>query len=330
MGKAGSGQSRPKRHHYVPRWHLRRFALDPRRPRVARYSKSADEQLVLPIGDAAVIGNYYTWYRDDETDSTVEYGLALLDGRASEVLPKLERGEVLTEPERNVVAGYVAMMRGRVPPMRDGYQKMIETCGALQAEMAIANATPKQRRAWRKDARRRGLARNKGEYAAWEERILDQLRSGEMKVTTDHIVTMGLAAHTAERSIPILESMSWMVIEAPPGAEFVISDNPVAFHSESTPPYMGAGLLTRDIEITMPLSRHHLLLLSREHWYKGCCCVVGDAVDHFNSRTWLAAQDYVFATSSDVLDRTAALLEPDVRRRPGGGIEISGGLADGQ
>jgi hypothetical protein len=322
----GAGtESKPKRHHYVPRWHLRRFAVDPAKARVARYSKSADTHLLLPVENAAVIGQYYTWHRDGEADTTVEEGLAMIDGRASEVLPKLERGDDLVDTEPNVVAGYLALLHGRVPPMRDGLQNVIETFGALQAEMMFANATPEERQARIEDARKRGLADTEDEYDVLEARIIEQIRNREMKVTMDHIATMGLAAMGAERSIPIIEQMSWMVIEAPPGSEFVISDNPIVVYSESTTSYMGAGYLTPDVEVTMPLSRKHLFLASHLHSFQGRCCVTADAVDHFNSRTWVRAQDYIFASSREVLERVEASLAPDVRRRPGGGIEITGG-----
>jgi hypothetical protein len=74
----------------------------------------------------------------------------------------------------------------------------------------------------------------------------------------------------------------------------------------------------------MPLSRRRLLLFSHEPSYQGRCCVTEPFVDHFNSRTWLAAGDYVFASSKEALDRVAALFDSETRRRAGGGIEITG------
>jgi hypothetical protein len=105
-----------------------------------------------------------------------------------------------------------------------------------------------------------------------------------------------------------------MVIEPPPGIEFVISDNPVSLYSPQTPSFMGAGYLTADVEVTMPLSSHRLLLFSHVDWFQGLCCVTEPAVDHFNSRTWLAAGDYVFASSKAALGRVAALFDPATRR----------------
>jgi hypothetical protein len=74
----------------------------------------------------------------------------------------------------------------------------------------------------------------------------------------------------------------------------------------------------------MPLSSRRLLLFSHERWYQGHCCVTEPSIDHFNSRTWLAAGDYVFASSKEALERVAALFEPETRRRAGGGVEITG------
>jgi hypothetical protein len=115
-----------------------------------------------------------------------------------------------------------------------------------------------------------------------------------------------------------------MVVEAPPGREFLISDNPVVLNSPSNTGLYGVGYLTRDVEVTMPLSRRHLLLMTHLAAAAGRCCVTEEAMDHFNSRTWFAAQDYVFASSQEVLEQLAEQLHADERRKPGGGITITG------
>jgi hypothetical protein len=76
----------------------------------------------------------------------------------------------------------------------------------------------------------------------------------------------------------------------------------------------------------MPLSNRRLVLFSHFDRFQGRCCTVEAAVDHYNSRTWLAAGDYVSGSSKEALERVAALFDPETRRRPGGGAEITGYL----
>lgn len=323
MADAARGTA-PKRHHYVPQWHLRRFAASGRRHVVWRYSKSADAYVCMAVKNAAVISRYYSPVTDRGADPELENALADLDGRASAAVAKLESGETLEAAEVDVIAAYVAMLRGRVPPARDGQQRVLEVMGALDIEIALANANWRERRRILKAAKRDGLARQDEDFAAFSARITDELRRGEARVVHDPIATMGAAGLGVVHATPTLAQMPRMVIEAPPGVEFLISDNPVCLYSPATPSYMGAGYLTPDVEVTVPLSSPRLLLLSHNDWYQGRCCVTATFVDHFNSRTWLAAGDYVFASSREALERAAATLAPEVRRRPGGGVKITG------
>jgi hypothetical protein len=321
---AGGAGTKPRRHHYVPQWHLRRFAADARTPCVWRYSKSTDSYVCIAIKDAAVISHYYSGPGEEGPDTSVEEALAGLDDVGAQVTAALEAGEDLDEEQSLALAVYVTMLQGRVPPARDGQQKVLETLGALQVEMSLANATPTQQADILADAKAEGRAYADEDFDVFADRLIAELRTGRAKVVHQPLATMGAAGIGVDRAAPIVAQMPRMVIDAPPGLEFVVSDNPVSLYSAATPPYMGVGYLTADVEVTMPLSRGRLLLFSHEPWYRGHCCVTEPFVDHFNSRTWLAAGEYVFASSKEVLARVARLFDPETRRRRGGGIEITG------
>lgn len=320
MADAARG-SAPKRHHYVPQWHLRRFGVD---GLVWRYSKSADEYVRMSVRNAAVIGHYYSAAGESGRDPSLEEALANLDSRAAAVVAKLAAATELDDDEVEVLAAYTAMLRGRVPPAREGQQRVLEVMGALQIEMTLANARGRRRKRLLKEAKRAGLAKPDEDFEAFSARLTNELRGGDIRVVHDPIATMSAAGIGVAYGAPILKEMPRMLIEARTGLEFLISDNPVCLHSPATPSYMGAGYLTADVEVTLPIGSRQLLLFSHVPWYQGACCVVDDAVDHFNGRTWLSAGDYVFASSRDALERTAATLDAAYRRRPGGGIEISG------
>jgi hypothetical protein len=314
----------PKRHHYVPQWHLRRFAADGRRPGVWRYSKSADAYQYMAVKNAAVITHYYSGPGEDGPDTSLEEALATLDGQGAYIVGKVENGDILDAEEALVLAAYTTMLHGRVPPARGGQEKVLETFGALQVEMALANADEVGREEILTGAKEDGLAEPHEDFDQFADRLIGELRRGDSKVVHHPLATMGAAGIGVVHAAPIVAEMLRMLIEAPPGLEFVISDNPVSLYSPATPSFMGAGYLTEDVEVTLPLDRRRLLLFSHVEWFQGHCCVTAPAVDHFNSRTWLAAGDYVFASSKEALERVAGLFEPEVRRRPGGGVEISG------
>ena len=322
MTTGGVGE-KPKRHHYVPQWHLRRFAADGRRPGVWRYSKSSDKYQYMAIKNAAVITHYYSG-PGDLPDTAVEEALANLDSVGAAHVEKLELGATLDDEEPLVLAGYVTMLHGRVPPARDGQQKVLETFGALQVEMTLANASPAEQVEILAGAKADGMARPDEDFTAFADRLIAELRSGATRVIHHPLATMGAAGIGVNHAAPIVAEMPRMVMEAPAGVEFVISDNPVSLYSPQTPSFMGAGYLTADVEVTMPLSTRRMLLFSHFDCFQGQCCLTEPAVDHFNSRTWMAAGDYVFASSKEALQRVAELFDPETRRRPGGGVEISG------
>jgi hypothetical protein len=311
-------QSNSKRHHYVSQWHLKRFTEDPARPRprLACYSKSRDAYFVAPVRNLAAIGHYHTWEHDGCQDRIVEEGMSILDARASEVFPKLERMESLVETEPNVIATYVALQQGRVPAGREVFQELIESIGQSYAEAVFAEPSEKRLA----EARRRGLANTEDELRALDAHILGQIRRGEMKVTMDHIATAGVAAIAAEMVAPIIEAMSWLVVEAPPGAEFLVSDNPVVMFSERTPPGVPVGYMTLDVEVCMPLSRNHMLIVSHIDTCSGWACATADAVLDLNRRTWLTAKEFVYGSTERILRATGDDLPLDVRRRQLAGL----------
>jgi hypothetical protein len=278
----------------------------------------------MSVKNAAVISHYYSGPGVDSPDTSVEEALARLDGTGAAVVAALEAGQELDEEQALVLAAYTTMLHGRVPPARDGQEKVLEVFGALQVEMALANASPERQDQILAGAKADGSAHPDEDFDAFADRLIADLRSGKTKVVRHPLATMGAAGIGVDRAAPIVARMPRMTIEAQPGVEFIISDNPVSLYSLATPPYMGVGYLTADVEVTMPLSSRRIVLFSHFSWFQGQCCTFESAVDHYNSRTWLAAGDYIFASSREALERVAALFDPVARRRPGGGVEITG------
>jgi hypothetical protein len=309
----------PKVHHYVSQWHLKRFAADPKRPRLACYSKSEDRFFVATIKNLAAIGHYHTWRHDGINDPLLEKASTMIETRASEVLPKLERGHKLTGTEPNVVAGYVAFQQGRVPAARDVFQELIEHIGQRGTEAELSKPlTPKQI----EQNMRHGLGSTPEEVEELRQQSLEAVRTGGVKITMDHIVTASIGAIHAEQAIPILEAMSWLVVEPAPGEEFVISDNPVVLFSDETPSGVPVNLLTLDVEVSMPLSRRGMLIMSHIPTVGGHACATAEAVLHLNRRRWLTAKEYVFGSSEEVLRRVCEGMPLDIRSRQLGGLRL--------
>jgi Protein of unknown function (DUF4238) len=126
---------------------------------------------------------------------------------------------------------------------------------------------------------------------------------------------------------PLLGSMARLLLQAPLGLEFILSDNPVSLYRAGADTLSGAGFGLPDIEVRTPLTRHHALVqthvrLERPVPFLDC---TEPNVIHINHAVWAGADNYVFASSEAVLRRVAALFDNESsRRRPGGEVEVSG------
>jgi len=316
-----SKDAEPKRHHYVPRWHLKRFSNNSKNPRLWVFAKSRDAFYETSITNAAVIHQYYRWDSGDERAGVVEQGLAALDARAAEVLPRLERGHALRGTEPNVVAAYVATQRARVPAMRESIQELIETVGAYGAEQTFAAQNEDEMFA---RALEEGRVRTREEFDQMRRESLEAVRERKVKVTMEPIMNFALHMQNTEQLAWYIEEMSWVILEAAPGSEFLISDNPVTLRSSAPevagwPPAFGDP----DVEITLPLSGRALLRISHDGSLQGRGCAVYAEVERFNRRTWEDAQEYVFGSSRGVLESMAANLGQEERCKPGGRVAFA-------
>lgn len=127
-----------------------------------------------------MITHYYSG-PGEVPDTSVEEALANLDSVGADVAEKLELGAALQDEEPLVLAAYVTMLHGRVPPARDRQQKVLETFGALQVEMALANASAaEQAEIW-------PVPRPTGQRV---DRLIAEQRSGATKVVHHPLATM--------------------------------------------------------------------------------------------------------------------------------------------
>jgi enoyl-CoA hydratase/carnithine racemase len=308
----------PKRHHYVPQWYLGGFTADPERPVLACYSKKQDRFLETSVKNVAVIGHHNTWFHDGEADPVVEKGMAILDARAAEVVPKLERMQTLVDTEPNVVATYVAMQLGRVPAAREVFQEMIEEIGRAETLRVAASGelrTPEETVA-------AGLAATVEEAEDLRRQSIEAIRERRVKVTMDHVVTASVAAINAEILAPFIELMSWLVVYAPPGHEFLTSDNPVVLMSDETPPGVPITWMTPDLEVSMPLSKNAMLLIGHAHNASGWSCGLPEGTLYLNRRRWLAARDFVYGPTEEALRRVCEGMPKEVRTAQLAGMKM--------
>ncbi len=335
-GTTSQTQKPPRNHHYVPQFHLAGFSLGTQRKigqrPVWRYCKRTDEYEQIPIRRAAVMRDYYSVERDDGTlDHSFEPMFAeAFDGPGSEFVRKLLRRERLTVDERSHLSAYVAFQHGRVPVAREAAFQMISKVETFMQYNQLKGMSPPEFIA---HARERGLEGTDDELAEKQVEVLAQLKSGELFVGPDEAATM-ISATTAVQAVsPILFGTHWTILQAPIGFEFVIGDSPVTRFSEAAmrDPYyqFGLGFAGSDVEVRVPLTMNHALLMTHARTGRSEFNCSPDAVKNVNAISWRFAHRYVFASCEATLRRVAGYFPTEAdRRQPGGGVEITGADLD--
>lgn len=85
--------------------------------------------------------------------------------------------------------------------------------------------------------------------------------------------------------------------------------------SEATPAGTPITFLTPDLEISMPLSKNAVLVIGHAPGASGWCCATPEGALHLNRRRWLAARDYVYGSTEELLRRVSHGMPRDIRTK---------------
>ena len=112
---APAPQKPPRRQHVVPQFYLARFADD--RDQLLMTDKTDGRRMRTSLGAVAVINDFYTVETTDGKSYAVEEWLGMLEGRAAEILRKIDGGDfpLKSKEDHDALAVYIAfqLARGR-------------------------------------------------------------------------------------------------------------------------------------------------------------------------------------------------------------------------
>ncbi len=284
---------RKQSHHFVPAFYLAGFA-DPENPKCLwLYDKARGKVNQSSPRDAGRRRHYHSIPKINGTvDTSVEDGLAKVEGQAAPVLRKLMAGEILDNRERSIVSYFIALMMVRVPTFRDGMEKfkaaVVKDVAQLMAQRGAFDSIPVP-----EDAR---------ESIAKVKKAMCQ---GEFEVIVRPHASLDVLP-AARRLAEVLHRMTWVLLEARGKTRYVVSDNPVTFVDPGDPKgQRPVDLRDRTIEVTFPLSATLALMAG---WagdgdiYRKR--VTENMVREVNRRTVAGASRFVYASEkSDQLMR---------------------------
>jgi hypothetical protein len=290
----------PRRHHYVPRFYLRRFADEDQLARV-RLEKPGDHD-VANVNDVAVMKDLYTTVDIDIGETVaVERLLGVLDGLAAGAMARLALG-VLFPPQQQDRLNFglwLSMLHVRGPDTRRTMEMIADQ--AMKLQMSLVRDEESARAHLRgddgaepDDETVQALLDSVADMDTWE-------IAPHQNDLVKNMLQIGLQAS------PFFIGRRWAVVKFPEKG-LVLTDKPLVMYQkpENRSGWMGVGIGTAD-ELWLPLDRSTALIL---HTEKGVADIVIDAplghgVDDFNQAVVGQAYREVYCHPDDLprLDR---------------------------
>jgi len=251
-----------KRNHYVSKFLLRRFAIDPstENPLIWRQEKADGKLIRSNVNNEAAITHYNRLNTVRGVPPTfVENILAVIEGQAAEYTSRLANGQQLTDPERLRLALFIWLQHQRTPQGREWQVYMQEQAAKLCAMKDLCDADKIQQ-----FFKGRGQFKTAEEIEAWRLQTLQDLDDGSLVIKAPHdreVLGMFLMADQGSRLLAA--EMSWLGLRAPGTDRFILSDHPITFYD----PFAGpsdpvAWLSSATVQVTLPLDPSLCLVLT--------------------------------------------------------------------
>jgi hypothetical protein len=293
-------------HHYVPQLLLGEFGHGHARQWLWVYDKTTDSIFRGSVKKSARRHDYNATARADGTaDAELERIYGILETAGAPALARLrEAGTGLSRldlQDRCDIAMFLAAQHLRVPAIRDTAERAAKLWAAMAIDRGLA-AEPELQAAWRK-----------GDFEAVPPAGLAQLE---------------LLGEGLDKLAQRFFDMNWRVLHRRHFPWLVLGDAPVSpLRPAGIPDHAWKGLAHPDVEIVMPISPDHLLLLQGER-HNDTIVVFDDETAlglrrHWaydaNEATWTRAAHYVYGRSRGDLEATRLTIDPARRqavRRP--------------
>lgn len=308
--------SEPRRHHVVPQFLLRRF-LSPSGDLFA-LDRHNGHPHKMNAKNASAIRDFYRLEGIDNPVA-VEQMLSSIEGEAALAIRQLESDPPNLSPnDRWTLAHFMVLQDMRTPLWR-GY--LLDHLGRLyldllEVDLENAVTNPERLRSLCHDAEA-----TDADLESERITLLDEIRKGRITVEVPHAEAIVAMVEIAPRLVPKILEMSWTVLTAEAGEQFVLSDTPLTHHDTApTVPYGGASWMSGPMAVTsMPLGPQLCLQLSPNG---GPALTARTATGHdvkdINLRSYGWAERWVYGASQQVLQevRRAAKANPRLAARP--------------
>jgi hypothetical protein len=294
--------------HIVPRFHLGRFATPPgRNGFIYLIDKPSGQNARVPVKQACTAEDFYV-IEDDagNQDAVLEDMLQKIESYSARRIDRLVNnpGETPPDDERLTLALYLVLTNTRTPRMREQL-RWTNNAATLAYFRSTLDAGPP----WERMRAAVFPEMSDEEAEEFRRQLIDDIDSGKVLIEFPerHYIINSMSYITDQAYIAA--EMSWTVMRAPAGSEYVIGDHAVSMYD----PNISAWALSDDsrgnalassplAETILPLDRRVAVKLSfgeDEDWQD--VEVSADDVDEVNLRTYSWAEREIYGPSQGLV-----------------------------
>lgn len=247
--------SAPKRHHYLPEFYLKGFSRD---KVLFVYDRELNEYREQNPKDTAVISHYYT-LKDDEgkKNTEIETVLSQLEGDSKPIIEKLEKGETISEMDKECLSVFVSVLMNRVPDFEKSVNKVGEKLLEMTSNMLFCDEERIKSSIdqYEKDTGKKMDISPKKLFEAHKE--------GKFKYVINRNLSLNIMLKTSLDIAHYFKQMDWLLLHAPHMTSFITTDNPfVLIPPENLKSSVyGAGIAIRGARKIVPLTQSLCLVM---------------------------------------------------------------------
>lgn len=300
-GEASLPTTSARRHHFVPAFHLARFA-EPAGDRKARLyqldTRTGTPQRTNP-DSACFVRDLYARDGDEGRDNTIEALMSIFERHAAPAMTRLVKDPLaLDADDREALCWHFAFQYLRTPVALSQIEGLSQVL--LEATLAVKFSDPVGFR----NVYREAL----GDEASDEEiertriSIMRHLQDGAVSHSKPRLEALRVMLDCAGAVAEIVNEMQWQVLEAA-DAEFVISDRAIAMQDHALKyPWQGhAWRSSPHAQTIIPLDPEHCLLVQDGPPRIGRARVAPGDVMRINLAIYGWAERFIYARTQDVV-----------------------------
>ncbi len=273
--------NQPRKHHYLPKFYLRRFSSDGEQ--LTQIEKSTGKNYVCSLNDVASIKDFYrieTGGKED--DFILESYLSNVESKLATALRDAIEGGVCSRAIHESLVVLVSLFRLRVPSLVSQIEEFIRQ---VSRSTAI-------------------LLHRTHQIPSFSPTRMADFEEDKVPIKVLRTFPLGIMIELASDKdiLNVLLGMRPVIIDAPDNCSFFTCDQPVAFYNPSATFNQARGAAIEDpgTEITLPLSSKNLLKLEWSEYDPDRIIASPEEVDEYNRRSVIMASSYIFTRSESV------------------------------